>query len=98
MAWRPRWCRWLLLLVLTAMPASIPAMAGGRERPGSQRPPLLVEVRRGDTVWTIARSYGDPATDVREHVWRIERANELDVEQMEPGTIVVIPPECLLQT
>jgi nucleoid-associated protein YgaU len=98
MAGRPRWCRRMLLLVVAGTLASLPAMAGGRERPAAERPPLLVEVKRGDTVWTIARSYGNPAADVREHVWRIQKANQFDLGQIEPSTVVVIPPECLPRT
>jgi len=86
----------MLLLVVAGMLASLPAMAGGREKPAAaERPPLLVEVRPGETLWAIARRDGNAKTDVRELVWRIEKANDLDARRLEPGTVVLIPPECL---
>jgi nucleoid-associated protein YgaU len=46
-------------------------------------------VRPYDTLWTIAASrYGG---DVRDDVWRIERANHLGSPKIRPGQLLVLP-------
>jgi hypothetical protein len=52
-------------------------------------------VRCGDSLWTIAREHGDPGRDIREIVWRIGQANELDSGNLQPGDEIMIPAECL---
>ena len=89
---------WVVLLgglcVVLATLAAAPAV-GGREAGAQGRPPLVVEVRQGESLWTIAREYGDPNRDIREIVWQIGRANDLDPGNLQPGDEVAIPPECL---
>jgi nucleoid-associated protein YgaU len=49
----------------------------------------VVEVRRFDTLWSIAQQhYGG---DVRDAVWRIERANHLTGADLRPGQRLVLP-------
>jgi len=49
----------------------------------------VVTVRPYDTLWTIAqRQYGG---DVRDAVWRIERANHLPGADVRPGEQLVLP-------
>jgi nucleoid-associated protein YgaU len=48
-----------------------------------------VVVRANDTLWTIAqRRYGG---DVRDAVWRIQRANNLTGADIVPGERLVLP-------
>jgi len=99
---RPRWLRWMLLSGALAALAALPAMAGGRAGGAAEpppAPPLVVTVRYGDSLWTIAREHGDPARDVREIVYEIRRANRLDSADLRAGTQLRLPAECLaLQT
>ena len=93
----PRWRRWALLGVVVGTLAALPA-AGGWYGNGSaveERPPLVVEVRYGDSLWTIARRHGDPRRDVRAVVAEIRRANGVDPGKLRPGSLLVIPPECM---
>ena len=49
----------------------------------------VVTVRPYDTLWSIAqRSYGG---DVRDAVWRIERANHLSGADVHVGQTLVLP-------
>ena len=92
---RPRWGRWALVAALVVTPGALFA-AGGRE-PGraEERPPLVVEVEYGDSLWTIAREYGDPRRDVRAVVAEIRRANGVDPGRLQPGRALVIPAGCV---
>jgi hypothetical protein len=55
----------------------------------------VVEVRYGDSLWTIAREHGDPDRDVRDIVWQIEQVNDVDAGDLQPGSEITIPAECL---
>jgi nucleoid-associated protein YgaU len=46
-------------------------------------------VRAHDTLWTIAAAHYDG--DVRDAVWRIQRANRLSSASIRPGETLVLP-------
>ena len=93
---RSRWCRWMALSGVVGALGAFPALAGGRGAVSeAPRPPLVVEVEYGESLWTIAREHGDPAQDVRETVWRIRRANGVEAGKLRPGSRITIPAECL---
>ena len=52
-------------------------------------PRQLVTVRANDTLWTIAASHY--AGDVRDAIWRIERANHLPGADVRVGQRLVLP-------
>jgi nucleoid-associated protein YgaU len=90
-----RWLRWLLLAAILGTSAALPAF-GGREGDAPETPPpLLLRVEYGDSLWTIAREYGDPKRDVREVVAAIRRANGVDPGRLQPGATIAIPREFL---
>ena len=89
---RPRWSRWALLGGLAMVLGAVPGAArSSREAPPP--PPLMVTVRPGDSIWTIAREYGDPGRDVREVVHAVMQANDVDPGQLQAGSRLVIPAE-----
>ena len=90
---RPRWSRWALLGGLAAALAAVPVAA----RPDAElnAAPLTLKVRYGDSLWTLARTYGDPDRDVREIVAAIMSANSVTPAQLQPGATLLIPAECL---
>jgi len=52
-------------------------------------PRRVVTVQPYETLWTIAeRAYGG---DVRDAIWRIERANHLHGADVHPGQRLVLP-------
>lgn len=56
---------------------------------GAGGPERRYEVRRGDTLWSIAESTyaGDP----RKGVWELQRRNGLDGTTIVPGQLLVLP-------
>jgi hypothetical protein len=50
---------------------------------------IIYRVKAYDTLWTIASARY--AGDVRESVWRIERANHLTDPTIRPGEALVLP-------
>jgi hypothetical protein len=91
---KPRWTGWMLVCVALGALTAVPAL-GGRQGDAPHRPPLMVEVRYGDSLWTIAREHGDPGRDIREIVWQIGQANEVDPGNLQPGDEIMIPADCL---
>ena len=86
---RPRWARWIGLGVAIGAMGVLPVWA--RSERGATPPPRVVEVRYGDSIWTIARRHGDPRRDVREVVAGIVSANEVDPAELQPGQRLRIP-------
>ncbi|MCI5897581.1 MAG: LysM peptidoglycan-binding domain-containing protein [Anaerovoracaceae bacterium] len=50
-----------------------------------------VEVCYGDTLWDLAKTYGDPAQDVRKLVHTICSVNNMEVDELYPGQTIYIP-------
>jgi len=90
---RPRWSHWALLAGVTTAMVSGPGAARTR---AAARPPLVVKVEYGDSLWTIARRCGDPNGDVREIVDAIMTENGVDPGQIQPGEVLRIPAEYAL--
>lgn len=60
---------------------------------GTVDPPIIKEVvvRRGDTLWSLAREHGPDKTDVRIIIDRIRHLNNLDGALLKPGMTLHIP-------
>ena len=98
MARCPRWFRREALLAVAGMRlgfVSLPAVAGGRTEPENDRPSLVVEIRYGESLWSITRRHADPNMDIREAIWRIRQANHLGTGNLQPGGEITIPADCL---
>ena len=50
-----------------------------------------VKVKDGDTLWSIAKAYGDPARDIRENIYEICRINDISAESLYAGAVIVVP-------
>lgn len=50
-----------------------------------------IVVRRGDTLWSLAKEHGPQDRDIRETVDRIRSLNDLDDPMIRPGTKLMIP-------
>ena len=50
-----------------------------------------VKVEAGDTLWTIAKAYGDSSKDIREIIYDICQVNNVDAASIYPGQILRIP-------
>ncbi len=93
---RQRWVRWMVVSLVVGVFAAFPALAGSRQQDlEGARPPLLVEVAYGDSLWTIAREHGDPNRDVREIVYFIRKTNNVTAAKLQPGDVLAIPAHCL---
>jgi len=54
-------------------------------------PRVELEVTPGDTLWGIAAAYTEPGDDVRETIFEIKQANQLESSVIVVGEILVIP-------
>ncbi len=50
-----------------------------------------VEVVSGDTLWDLAKSYGDSSKDIREVVYEICSVNQIKAQDLYAGQIILIP-------
>ncbi|HLX18563.1 MAG TPA: LysM peptidoglycan-binding domain-containing protein [Gaiellaceae bacterium] len=76
------------LLILALLAALAIGLVEARISNGAGRKQLYV-VRPADTLWSIAsKTYGG---DPREGIWRIEHANHLVSDDIEPGETIVLP-------
>ncbi len=91
---RPRLGLWLLIFLALGILAALPAI-GGRAGENCEPPPLTVVVQYGDSLWTIAEQYRDPARDVRDIVALIVAANNVNPGALRPGMRITIPVDCL---
>ncbi len=50
-----------------------------------------VKVKDGDTLWSLAKTYGDPSRDIRESIYEICRINDITAETLYAGAVIRIP-------
>ncbi len=79
---------WLLALAAVLLaPTVVRALAG----PVGGPPVEQVEVRPGDSLWTIAEMYNGGRTDIRETIQEIKNYNRLRESTLYPGQVLLIP-------
>ncbi|MFA5638243.1 MAG: LysM peptidoglycan-binding domain-containing protein [Anaerovoracaceae bacterium] len=52
---------------------------------------MTVEVKAGDTLWDIAKTYMGTKEDIRKSVYRLEKLNGLKAGDLAPGMELSIP-------
>ncbi len=52
---------------------------------------VSVDVVSGDTLWDLAKNYGDASKDVREVVYEICRVNQMKAQDLHAGQTILIP-------
>ena len=58
----------------------------------SIRQTKTVEVKNGDTLWSIASKSVQSNVDIREYIYEIKTMNHLnDVGELQPGTVLTLP-------
>jgi nucleoid-associated protein YgaU len=79
-----------MFVKLLALAAAALVVWSAAARPsGAHGHKVSYRVRASDTLWTIAAThYGG---DVRDAVWRIQRANRLSSSSIRPGETLVLP-------
>jgi hypothetical protein len=75
------------LVGLAALALVVWVTVAGPSDAGHER--VVYRVHAYDTLWTIASTHY--AGDVRESVWRIQQANDLDGATIRPGQRLVLP-------
>jgi hypothetical protein len=50
-----------------------------------------VIVKKGDSLWLIAREYYPKKQDIRKSIWEIREINNLDDASIKPGQVLKIP-------
>jgi hypothetical protein len=48
-------------------------------------------VEPGDTLWSIAKAYGDPDRDVRSYIRDIREFNQLESSELQAGQLLKLP-------
>ncbi|MBI2844216.1 MAG: LysM peptidoglycan-binding domain-containing protein [Armatimonadetes bacterium] len=61
----------------------------------SPKPGIVhVKVKRGESLWTYAKKYGDERTYILKRVYRIAKLNGIDASRpLEPGQELAVPVE-----
>lgn len=52
---------------------------------------IEIQVSEGDTLWDIARQYGNENTDIRETIYNICHANNITASELKANQIIIIP-------
>lgn len=50
-----------------------------------------VEICYGDTMWSLAKRYGNPDKDIREVIYDICQANNISASDLHEGQIILVP-------
>lgn len=79
----------LILLIFLFSLSTIYSLA----KQGGEPDPVCLEinVRQGDTLWQIAKTYGPADADVRQVVYEICRLNNISPEDLRPGQLIKVP-------
>lgn len=77
-------------LSITLATAAQAAHAGQSGPPGPGRYAAKVEVRPGQSLWSLAQAY-DPDADPRLVVQQIQQMNSMAGDQLQPGEVLWVP-------
>lgn len=79
----------ILVLVITLALIAVPIMVNAQDTQESQY--ITVVVHSGDTLWAIASEYTDSNKDIRETIYNIKKANNMDGGMIVPGQELLVP-------
>lgn len=79
----------IIILIITLAIISVPLIVKAQGTKESKY--ITVIVRSGDTLWDIASEYTGNNKDVRETIYNIKKANNLDDVIIMPGQELIIP-------
>ena len=94
---RPRWGRWMGVGAVLTLVGVLP-VAARSTRAQVTPPPLRIQVAYGDSLWTLARKYGDPNRDVRSIILALRHTNHIEAEALQPGQVLLLPAAYLPTT
>jgi nucleoid-associated protein YgaU len=86
----------MAVLLVAAVSVSLAGAAqalghsGAQARPGTRAAITKVEVRPGQSLWTLAEAY-DPNADTRQVIQEILQLNSMNTDQVQPGQILWMP-------
>ena len=79
----------LLVLIVTLTLIAVPIIVKAQDTQESKY--ITVVVHSGDTLWAIASEYTSNNKDVRETIYNIKKANDIDRGMIMPGQELLIP-------
>lgn len=77
------------MLHANAMDGSAKHTAEAYDAPQQEFKKLCVE--SGDSLWSIAKKYKEPGSDIRSYVHEIKIVNRLDSSELEVGQVLLLP-------
>jgi LysM repeat protein len=80
-----------IALAALGLMVALPTLSGVRLYAATAPRYQTVVVKPGDTLWSIASSYGAANTDIQETIDRITEANHLHAPSLQPGEKLRIP-------
>lgn len=86
--------RFTLFIILAAALLNVAVFAflmPGRTNADISHKTELVSVAPGDSLWSIASTYADDNTDVREMIYRIKQLNNLSSADLLVGQTISVP-------
>ncbi|WP_274362216.1 LysM peptidoglycan-binding domain-containing protein [Paenibacillus thermotolerans] len=95
-----RMCALLFIIIVSASSGAM-LQANANERADGQPEVSYVAedhkeykklcVESGDTLWSIAKKYGDPDCDIRAYVHDLKELNQLESSNLQVGQIILLP-------
>lgn len=79
-------------ILVIALATAVSGIAGFNTAAGGEAITYkTVTVNSGDTLWSIASTYCSDDQDVREYIYNIEKLNDVQNVDIQPGQKIIVP-------
>ena len=88
---KKRFIAFITLVILIVTFSAVGVFGLVQARASEKTEVIEVEVCYGDTIWDLAKQYGNAKKDIRELVYDICSINNIDAYNLQSGQIILIP-------
>lgn len=81
----------LILTLAIVMIASFSSQASDREHQISYKYYKSIQLKAGDTLWSIAKMYVDSEYNINEYIAEVKKINSLKSNQIKQGSYLIVP-------